>query len=160
MTYDLLPGQGEPMPIEVRVPRMGAGMRPTRGRRVYEMDRPGLKDLAGEVRLLPEDKVAMSLIAAHEAPTGGAAAPWDPTILDRILRVLAHTREVRVHGEPVRVVTEPVELGLVVADHGDGVRMWAERRRGPDEPAPEGERLPPDSQFWHFRTWPFARFYC
>ncbi|MBR58893.1 MAG: hypothetical protein CMH54_12855 [Myxococcales bacterium] len=146
ISYDLLPGAADPMPIEVRVARMGPGMRPTRGKRIYEMDNLSLRELSNEMDVLPEDHLALTYLGARKSTTGKDEPAWDGGSLDRILRLLAHTRDVRIHGEAVRIAKTPIQLRLVVSDfEEDSLRFWIEpiHETGTNDESPDPKnRIP------------------
>ncbi len=134
ISYDLLPGAAEPMPIEVRVARMGPGMRPTRGKRIYEMDNLSLRELSSEMAVLPEDHLALTYLGARKSTTDKQEPAWNGGSLDRMLRLLAHTRDVRIHGEAIRIDKTPIQLRLVVSDfEEDSLRFWVEPIHETDE---------------------------
>ena len=130
VSYDLLsPAPNAGLPIEARLAKMGPNMRPTRGRKIYEFDPGSMADLAKEVQLLPEDHLVLGYIGGNSGGGTMDTGAYEPTALDRLLRVLAHARDVRVNGEMVRIIKEPVHLDLVVSDtKDDGVRFWIQCR--------------------------------
>jgi superfamily II DNA or RNA helicase len=146
ISYDILaPAPNSGLPIEARLAKMGPNMRPTRGRKIYEFDPQSMTDLAKEVQLLPEDHLVLGYIGGNSGGGTMDTGVFEPTALDRLLRVLAHARDVRVNGEMVRIIKEAVHLDLVVSDTEEGgVCFWIQCRLEDEHDVKESPTPPKD----------------